>query len=136
MQYIHYLITGEWIDEVTRLPNKKFAERVIEELKKSAEEFFALNIRLDFLASDQSTLNFVLSRVSSVIKHSVRIPKDFVFKLDDKNFLIIIHGISEGEAQKISQRIKDSLHYLLLTYGPQKIQVNCEIEISKIGGVR
>lgn len=136
MPYVYHLLTGDWIDEITRLPNKKFAEKVFEELKNSPETFFVLNVKLDFQASDQNTMNFVLSRVSSVIKHSVRIPKDFVFKLDDNNFLIVIHGISEGEAHKIANRIKDSLHYLLLTYGSEKIQIDCEIDISTIGGAR
>lgn len=134
MPYVYHLLTGDWIDEVTRLPNKKFAEKVFEELKNSTETFFVLNLKLDFPASDENTINFVLSRVSSVIKHSVRIPKDFVFRVAEKDFAIIIHGISEIEAQKITSRIKDSLQYLLLTFGSEKVKINCEINISTIGG--
>ncbi|WP_448376557.1 GGDEF domain-containing protein [Fervidobacterium sp.] len=134
MPKIAKLITGEWVDPITRLPNLEFAQHVMEELKNSGEVFHVLHVRLKFKAQSDDARNFVLSRVSSVIKHSVRIPKDFVCKINDNDFCIVIHGISENELNKISNRIKDSLQYLLLTYGSEKIQVDCEIDITTVGG--
>jgi len=128
------LITGEWVDPITRLPNLEFAQHVMEELKNSGDVFHVLHVKLKFNAQSDDIRNFVLSRVSSVIKHSVRIPKDFVCKINDNDFCIVIHGISENELNKISNRIKDSLHYLLLTYGSERIQVDCEIDITTVGG--
>ncbi|ABS60207.1 MULTISPECIES: diguanylate cyclase domain-containing protein [Fervidobacterium] len=134
MPEIYNLLNGKWIDTITRLPNKEFAEKVFEEIKNSSDTFYVLKLIIDFPASNENVTAFVLSRISSVIKHSVRIPKDFVCKLDGNDFCIVVHGITESEVQKIAIRIKDSLHYLLLTYGNEKIQINCQIEIETIGG--
>ncbi|HUM43456.1 MAG TPA: diguanylate cyclase [Fervidobacterium sp.] len=134
MPYINRLLTGEWVDPVTRLPNEEFAKEIISELANSQEKFYLMRISLDFSASNDDVSKFVLSRVSSVIKHSVRIPKDFVCKIGDKSFCIVLHGVSKNELGRIAQRIKDSLHYLLLTYGDEKIQIDCNIDIETIGG--
>ncbi|WP_448377917.1 diguanylate cyclase domain-containing protein [Fervidobacterium sp.] len=136
MKVFHKLLTGEWVDPITRLPNQEFVKRVVEELGRSSEQFYVLHIKLKFQVSSEDLRNFVLSRVSSVIKHSVRLPKDFVCKLEGNDFCIILHGVEENEVNKIANRIKDSLHYLLLTYGPERIQIDCDIEISTIGGVK
>lgn len=136
MKGIHKLLTGKWVDPITRLPNQEFVKNVFEELRQSNEQFYVLHITLKFQASNEDLRNFVLSRVSSVIKHSVRIPKDFVCKLEGNDFCIVLHGVGENEVMKISNRIKDSLHYLLLTYGSERIQIDCDIEISAIGGVK
>ncbi|MGB9615293.1 MAG: diguanylate cyclase domain-containing protein [Fervidobacterium sp.] len=128
------LLTGEWVDPITRLPNQEFAQKVLEELKNSVELFYLLDVKLNFPSSDENVRNFVLSRVSSVIKHSVRLPKDLVCKLGDNEFCIVVHGISDTDVHKIASRIKDSLHYLLLTYGNEKIQIDCEIDIKSVGG--
>lgn len=136
MPHIHKLLTGEWVDPVTRLPNKEFAQIVLNELKESNEFFYVMHIKLDFQASDKDIRNFVMSRVSSVIKHSVRIPKDFVCKLDNNDFCIVLHGVQNAEVKKIADRIRDSLHYLLLTYGHEKIKIDCQIEITTVGGAQ
>ena len=136
MAYINRLLTGEWVDPVTRLPNEEFAKEIIAELQNSKEVFYLMRIDLDFPASNDDVSKFVLSRVSSVIKHSVRIPKDFVCKVGDKSFGVVLHGISDVELNKIAQRITDSLQYLLLTYGNEKIQIDCNIDIKTVGGAR
>jgi len=134
MAYINRLLTGEWVDPITRLPNEEFAKEIVAELQNSKEVFYLMRIDLDFLASNDDVSKFVLSRVSSVVKHSVRIPKDFVCKIGDKSFGVVLHGISDVELNKIAQRITDSLQYLLLTYGNEKIQIDCNIDIKTIGG--
>ncbi len=128
------LLNGKWIDPITRLPNKEFFQQAFEELKNSVEQFYVLNVKLNFVSSNESVRNFVLSRVSSIIKHSVRIPKDFVCRLDDDEFCIVIHGISDSEVYKIANRVRESLNYLLLTYGNERIKIDCEIDIKTIGG--
>ncbi|MFN3691402.1 MAG: diguanylate cyclase domain-containing protein [Fervidobacterium sp.] len=134
MQYVYRLLTGEWVDTVTRLPNEEFSKHLINELKKSGDFFYILHIKLNFDTTNENVRNFALSRVSSVIKHSVRIPKDFVCKIGGNDFCVVAHGITEVEAEKIANRIKESLHYLLLTYGSEKIQIGCEIDIQSLGG--
>lgn len=136
MQYIYRLLTGEWVDPITRLPNEEFSKNVLREIEKSGDIFYLLHVKLTFDSSDENVRNFVLSRVSSVIKHSVRIPKDFVCKVEGNDFCVIAHGITDIEARKIAARIKESLQYLLLTYGSEKIQIGCEIDIQTIGGAR
>ncbi|QAV33950.1 GGDEF domain-containing protein, diguanylate cyclase (c-di-GMP synthetase) or its enzymatically inactive variants [Fervidobacterium changbaicum] len=136
MDGFHKLLTGEWVDSITRLPNHEFAKRIVDQLKQSEDLFYLLHVKLKFQASSDDLRNFVLSRVSSVIKHSVRIPKDFVCKMEGNDFCIVLHGIDDNEAKKIASRIKDSLHYLLLTYGSEKIQIDCDIEISTVGGAK
>ncbi|HQQ18293.1 MAG TPA: diguanylate cyclase, partial [Fervidobacterium sp.] len=101
MAYINRLLTGEWVDPVTRLPNEEFAKEIIAELQNSKEVFYLMRIDLDFPASNDDVSKFVLSRVSSVIKHSVRIPKDFVCKVGDKSFGVVLHGITDAELNKI-----------------------------------
>jgi len=134
MPYFDKIVTGEWVDPITRLPNQEFAQHVMNELKNSAEVFHILHIKLKFNSESEDVRSFVLSRVSSVIKHSVRIPKDFVCKVGSNDFCIVVHGVAENELKRISNRIKDSLHYLLLTYGSERIQIDCEIDITTIGG--
>ncbi len=136
MAYINRLLTGEWVDPITRLPNEEFAKEIITELENSKELFYLMRVDLDFPASNDDVSKFVLSRVSSVIKHSVRIPKDFVCKFGDKSFGVVIHGITDVELNKIAQRITDSLQYLLLTYGDEKIKIDCNIDIKTVGGAR
>ncbi|MEJ5257430.1 MAG: GGDEF domain-containing protein [Fervidobacterium sp.] len=136
MPSLHKLLTGEWVDPITRLPNKEFAQMVLQELKENNELFYVMHLKLDFQVSNNDIWNFVMSRVSSVIKHSVRIPKDFVCKLDNNDFCIVLHGIQDAEVKKIADRIRDSLHYLLLTYGPEKIKIDCQIEITTVGGAQ
>ncbi len=134
MKVIFNLLNGNWIDPVTRLPNKEFAGEVLKSLKESNEDFILMNIKVAVEDLSQEELDFTMSRVASVLKHSVRIPKDIVCRIDEGNFCIVIHGIDDGTAQKVADRIKDSLDYLLLSYAGKKIKLDCTINIEKIGG--
>ncbi len=134
MKAILNLLNGDWIDPITRLPNKQFAEEVLKNLKESGQECIVIHVKVDVENLSKEELDFTMSRVASVIKHSVRIPKDFVCRIDDGNFCIVIHGVDDDTAHKVAERIKDSLEYLLLSYAGKKIKLNCTISIEKIGG--
>ncbi|MFN3329035.1 MAG: diguanylate cyclase, partial [Fervidobacterium pennivorans] len=60
MQYVYRLLTGEWVDTVTRLPNEEFLKHLIHELKASGEVFYLLYIKLNFDSSNENIRNFVL----------------------------------------------------------------------------
>lgn len=136
MHYLQKILTGEWVDPITRLPNSSFAEAVISELKNSEETYHILKVRVNFSSDNTDVKTFVVSRIAAVIKHSVRIPKDFVCRSGEQEFVIMLHGVSDNDVEKIGQRIKDSLQYLLLTYGNEKIKIECDIEVEKLGGAR
>lgn len=136
MHYLQKLLTGEWVDPITRLPNAAFTEAVVQELKKGEETYHLLRVRVNFSNDNPDVKTFVISRIAAVIKHSVRIPKDFVCRSGEMEFAIILHGVSDADVEKIGQRIKDSLQYLLLTYGNEKIRIECEIDVEKLGGAR
>ncbi len=136
MHYLQKILTGEWVDPITRLPNSSFAEAVISELKNSEESYHVLKIRVNFSSTNPEVKTFAISRIAAVIKHSVRIPKDFVCRSGEQEFTIMLHGVSDNDVEKIGQRIKDSLQYLLLTYGNEKIKIDCEIDVEKLGGAR
>ncbi|ABR31414.1 diguanylate cyclase [Thermosipho melanesiensis] len=134
MEYLLNLFNGNWVDEITRLPNKDFFENIYPLLKKSNTTFYLIYLDLKFESEEQSEINFVIARIASIIKHSVRIPKDFICRSSEKGFVIILHGVNEIIAKQISSRIKESLDYLLLNYGNKNIKIETDIKIEALGG--
>ncbi|QTA38003.1 diguanylate cyclase [Thermosipho ferrireducens] len=134
MEYLLKLLNGSWIDDVTRLPNGEFAKEILNVIKDSREEFFIIKIVLNFPAEKVNESNFVIARAASVIKHSVRLPKDFVCRVSENEFWILLHGVNKNVAEQIATRIKESLDYLLVSFGNKQIKINTDIKIEKLGG--
>ncbi|ACJ76328.1 diguanylate cyclase [Thermosipho africanus H17ap60334] len=134
MDYLLKLLNGNFVDKVTRLPNESFFNTVYSMLSNSNSTFFVITLDLDFDSLAEDEINFVIARAASVIKHSVRIPKDFVFRSGQKRFSIILHGINEITAKQIANRIKESLDYLFLNYKDKNIKIDTKIKIEKLGG--
>ncbi|ANQ54434.1 diguanylate cyclase [Thermosipho affectus] len=134
MEYLLNLFNGNWVDETTRLPNKDFFNHIYPLIKESKTLFYLIYLDLEFESTDINEINFVIARIASIIKHSVRIPKDFVCRSSEKSFVLILHGINEIVAKQIANRIKDSLDYLLLNYGNKNIKVETKIKIEAVGG--
>ena len=134
MEYLMKLLNGNWIDDTTRLPNKGFFNSIYPLLKNSDSKFYIITINVNFDAKNKEEEEFIIARIASIIKHSVRLPKDFVCRTDVKEFSIILHGINEIVAKQIASRIKESLNYLVLNYGNDNIKIESNIKIDVLGG--
>jgi PleD family two-component response regulator len=114
------IIKGELVDEVTRLPNKAFFQKF---LKEADGNFKIIDINVDIENLNEKFEDIVLSKIASVIKHSVRIPKDFVVRTGNHSFAVILGDKDEGVAKIVAERIKTNLSYLNIGVGGKPVRI-------------
>lgn len=122
------MISGEYIDPVTRLPNEKFLE---EFMKNSSDGFRTLEISVTLENLDKTYKNIAISKVASVIKHSVRIPMDMVIRTGEYDFVVIMGNSDESSAKIVADRLKTNLSYLSMGLGGKTVKVKPFVRVGK-----
>ncbi len=123
------LMKGEMVDEVTRLPNGKLLAR----LKESADEnLWAIKIHVEMKGLDESYKDIAISRVASVLKHSVRLPKDMVFRVGERDFVVVMADVEEDVVRIVVDRVTSNLRYLSLRVGDRTVDVVPEVEYGRL----
>ena len=120
------MIKGDLVDPVTRLPNSKF----LEELEKSVKDdlkMIEVSVTLENL--DSAFKDIAVSRVASVIKHSVRIPMDMVVRVGDYDFMVILGNADESTAKIVAERLRTNLSYLNMGFGGKTVKVKPTVRI-------
>ncbi len=120
------MIKGDLVDPVTRLPNSKF----LEELEKSVKDdlkMIEVSVTLENL--DSAFKDIAISRVASVIKHSVRIPMDMVVRVGDYDFMVILGNADESTAKIVAERLRTNLSYLNMGFGGKTVKVKPTVRI-------
>lgn len=128
--FVHALMKGEMVDEITRLPNEKLYEK----LEKSGEHLWVIKIHVEMKGLDDSYKDIAISRVASVIKHSVRLPKDLVIRVGERDFAIVMADVDDNIAKLVADRVKTNLRYLSLRIGDKTIDVVPEVNLEEIKG--
>ncbi len=120
------MIKGDLVDPVTRLPNSKF----LEELERSVKDdlkMIEVSVTLENL--DSAFKDIAVSRVASVIKHSVRIPMDMVVRVGDYDFMVILGNADESTAKIVAERLRTNLSYLNMGFGGKTVKVKPTVRI-------
>lgn len=125
---IDKMIRGELIDPITRLPNEKFLEELS---KDSSDEYQILEISVTLENLDKTYKNIAISKVASVIKHSVRIPMDMVVRTGEYDFAVIMGNSDESSAKIVADRLRTNLSYLSMGLGGKTVRVKPIVRIGK-----
>ncbi len=128
--FVHALMKGEMVDEITRLPNEKLYEK----LESSGEHLWVIKIHVEMKGLDDSYKDIAISRVASVIKHSVRLPKDLVIRVGERDFAIVMADVDDNIAKLVADRVKTNLRYLSLRIGDKTIDIIPEVNLEEIKG--
>ncbi len=120
------MLRGDLVDPVTRLPNKKFLEEL---LKSSKGKFDVIEITVTLENLDESYRNIAISKVASVIKHSVRIPMDMVIRTGEYEFVVLMGSSNEGISKMVANRLKSNLSYLSMGLGGKTVRVKPVVRI-------
>ncbi len=121
------LINGEMVDKVTRLPNKSFVEKI----KERYPDMKVIKIHTEIGKTD-GLKDIIISKVSSVIKHSIRLPKDMVARTGEKEFVVILGQVDDGTLKIVADRIKENLGYFNVNVGGKTIKIIPVVEILPI----
>ncbi|MCD6449419.1 MAG: GGDEF domain-containing protein [Thermotogaceae bacterium] len=122
------LVKGKYIDPVTRLPDKEFYEKFLNDIKDE-ESLKIIEVHIEFKNIDFETKDIVISRIASMIKHSVRVPKDIVIRTGDTDFIVIIGNIDDKLASMVANRIKDNLLYFNLNVSGKVIEITPTVKV-------
>ncbi len=125
---IDKMIRGELIDPITRLPNEKFLEELS---KDSSDGYQILEISVTLENLDKTYKNIAISKVASVIKHSVRIPMDMVVRTGEYDFAVIMGNSDESSAKIVADRLRTNLSYLSMGLGGKTVRVKPIVRIGK-----
>jgi len=125
------LVKGKYIDPVTRLPDKEFYEKFLNDIKDE-ESLKIIEVHIEFKNIDFETKDIVISRIASMIKHSVRVPKDIVIRTGDTDFIVIIGNIDDKLASMVANRIKNNLLYFNLNVSGKVIEITPTVKVKNI----
>ncbi len=125
---IDKMIRGELIDPITRLPNEKFLEELS---KDSSDGYQILEVSVTLENLDKTYKNIAISKVASVIKHSVRIPMDMVVRTGEYDFAVIMGNSDESSAKIVADRLRTNLSYLSMGLGGKTVRVKPIVRIGK-----
>ena len=120
------MIKGELIDPVTRLPNEKFLEELS---KNSSDGFQILEISVTLENLDKTYKNIAISKVASVIKHSVRIPMDMVIRTGEYDFVVVMGNADESSSKIVADRLRTNLSYLSMGFGGKTVKAKPTVRI-------
>ncbi|NUP97702.1 MAG: diguanylate cyclase, partial [Planctomycetaceae bacterium] len=119
------LETAAMTDVLTRLPNRRFAMRTLEECVKNAiatgEPLSAIMIDLDRFKSINDTHghgmgDLVLREAAAVLRASIR-KDDWVCRYGGEEFLAICPGATLGQAAATAERMRASVAEHVIGYG-------------------
>ncbi|KLO23693.1 MULTISPECIES: GGDEF domain-containing protein [unclassified Marinitoga] len=128
-------------DELTKLFNKKGAEKIFQRVISNNESFCVIYINLDNFKNVQKAFgenisNDLIKDFVEIVKKTIR-DRDFIFRLSDDEFLILLRFVNIEISQKILKRLveyvkkfnittdkdyKISMSYGLLEHNGQDIE--------------
>ncbi|GAB6189062.1 hypothetical protein JCM30566_08010 [Marinitoga arctica] len=128
-------------DNLTKLFNKKGAESILQKLIAEGEKFTIIYINIDnynnvLKKNGEKIANDMIINLVDIIKKTVR-DRDFIFRISEDKFLIVLRYIDLGISQRVLKRIVDfvkkfnitsdkeykiSISYGLLEYKNQTIE--------------
>lgn len=102
--------TSRIIDPVTRVYSSEHMSRLIAYYHQKAFEenrgYAIVMVRL-CEKNEESEKNLIL--VGKLLKNVVRVPMDSVGKISDDTFVILLTDVNKENAQKVVERVRDSL---------------------------
>ncbi len=125
------LVKGRYIDPVTRLPNREFYKKFLD-IINDGESIKLIELHVELKDIDPSVKDIAISRIASIVKHSVRVPKDIVIRVGDKDFIVILGDIDDKLAEMIAKRLKDNLLYFNLNIGGNIIKIVPTVEVKDV----
>jgi len=125
------LVKGKYVDPVTRLPDKEFYKRFLSNIN-DGEPLKIIEVHVELKDVDPTMKDIAISRIASVIKHSVRIPKDIAIRVGDKDFTVVLGDIDDNLAGIIAKRLKDNLLYFNLNIGGKMAKIIPTVEVKDI----
>ena len=120
------MVRGDLIDKTTRLPNSEYLERL---LQMVGGDLLILDVSVTLENLDRSFKDIAISRVASVIKHSVRIPMDMVVRTGEYDFAVVLGDGDESVAKLVAERIKTNLSYLNMGFGGKTVKVKPTVRV-------
>ena len=123
---VRRMINGEIVDKITRLPRIEYLEK----LKEFVNDLLILDVSVTLENLDETFKDIAVSKVASVIKHSVRIPMDMVVRTGEYDFAVILGDGDENVAKLVADRIKSNLSYLNMRFGGKIVKVRPVVRIS------
>ncbi len=124
---VRKMISGEIVDRVTRLPRVEYLEK-LREIVGDGLVILEVSVTLENL--DETFKDIAVSKVASVIKHSVRIPMDMVVRTGEYDFAVILGDGDENVARLVAERIKSNLSYMNMGFGGKTVKVKPVVRIS------
>ncbi len=125
---VNKMIRGELIDPVTRLPNEKFLEEFV---KNSSDGLRTLEVSVTLENLDKTYKNIAISKIASVIKHSVRIPMDMVVRTGEYDFVVIMGNADDSAMKIVADRLRTNLSYLSMGFGGKTVKVKPTVRIGR-----
>ncbi len=129
-EMIEKLVSGEIVDPVTRLPRKEFLEELKKLLKDSGVWLLEVDVTIDGVPEIYKDI--AISKIASIIKHSVRIPKDMVVRIGDYEFAVLVSGVDKELIKNIAKRIKDNVDYMSLSIGGKSVNPTAVVRYEKL----
>ena len=121
------MVSGEIVDKVTRLPKVEYLEKLKDIV---GDDLMVLEVSVTLENLEEAFKDIAISKVASVIKHSVRIPMDMVVRTGDYDFAVILGDGDMNVARLVAERIKSNLSYMNMGFGGKTVKVKPTVRIS------